>query len=91
MRNTKNKEEGKVNSTRMPRQQEHQDLKKKNSCIERQRGKIKMSVVRKEESMEVVIRRKTAVVDSKTEGEMKNVPRGARVLTNTEKKFYKQQ
>lgn len=29
MRNTKNKEEGKVNSTRMPRQQEHQDLKKK--------------------------------------------------------------
>lgn len=50
-----------------------------------------MSVVRKEESMEVVIRRKMAVVESKTEGEMKNVPRGARVLTNTEKKFYKQQ
>lgn len=59
---------------------------------ERQRGEIKKrSLVGKVGAREVVIGRKMAAVDTETEGEMKSVPRGSRVLTNTEKEFYKQQ
>lgn len=74
----------------MPRQQEHQDLKKKNSCIERQRGK-KNECGTKRGIHGGGNQKKDGGGRLKTEGEMKNVPRGARVLTNTEKKFYKQQ
>lgn len=65
----------------MPRQQEHQGRK---TVTEKDRVKIKnRSVVGKVGAREVVIGRKMAAVDTETEGELKRVPRGSRVLTHT--------
>lgn len=66
----------------MPRKQEHKETKR-----ERQRrgGGINTVLGKKIAAREVVIGRKMAAVD--TQGEMRSVPRGAQVLTNTEKEF----
>lgn len=69
----------------MPRQQEHQDLKKKKKRENKNECGTKRGIHGGGNQ------KKDGGGRLKTEGEMKNVPRGARVLTNTEKKFYKQQ
>lgn len=67
----------------MPRKQEHRETKRER---QRQRGGgNKHGARKKNAAREVVIGRKMAAVD--TQGEMRSVPRGAQVLTNTEKEF----
>lgn len=69
----------------MPRKQQHKETKRER---QRQRGgEINTALEEKKKiaAREVVIGRKMAAVD--TQGEMRSVPRGAQVLTNTEKEF----
>lgn len=75
----------------MPRQQEHQDLKKKKKLYWKTKRENKNECGTKRGIHGGGNQKKDGGGRLKTEGEMKNVPRGARVLTNTEKKFYKQQ
>lgn len=75
----------------MPRQQEHQETKTVTDKDGGGKKKKKSHCGRKSGSQGGGKRKKDGGCRRRQTEEMKSVPRGARVLTNTEKEFYKQQ